>query len=432
LAPIVVPSDGLLPLRGPGNNVDPRVRPPVQRLPTLDAWNATLQRQLTSTMNIELAYIGNKGTHVFAGNGPAYNANEAAIGPVTDGYVCSPIASGANAGKFDCKQQLVALIPTNNRRRFFLNGVPSFTAVGEACCATDVGNYFGNDASSHYEAFQVKVEKRFSQGLQFLAHYTYSHAYNYDSNYYSADARFAYGSDDFSRNHVFVLSAVYELPVGRGKRFLSDAGRALNLIVGGWQVSSTTNWSGGLPFTATINECGQISDVHTGSGDVVCRPDLLPGKSFSTGLHRDSSGNLRWFTPVASLSQNTLPEIISATDVTGSSNACTLARPTSGPFALPACSHIGNAGRNWLRGPHAFASDLSVSKNFNITEKYVAQFRFDAYNVFNHPILGFGSTQGNTCVDCAGGGIISSIEADASPNAPNGMRQLQFGLRFTF
>jgi hypothetical protein len=99
---------------------------------------------------------------------------------------------------------------------------------------------------------------------------------------------------------------------------------------------------------------------------------------------------------------------------------------------LPACGHIGNAGRNWLRGPHAFFSDLSISKTFGITEKYKAQFRFDAYNVFNHPVLGFGSTQGNTCIDCAGGGIISSIEADASPNAPNGMRQLQFGLRFTF
>jgi len=113
-------------------------------------------------------------------------------------------------------------------------------------------------------------------------------------------------------------------------------------------------------------------------------------------------------------------------------NTCTVARPTSGAFALPACGHIGNAGRNSLRGPHAFFSDLSLSKNFSITEKYRAQFRFDAYNVFNHPVLGFSSTQGNTCVDCAGAGVISAIEADASPNAPNGMRQLQFGLRFIF
>jgi hypothetical protein len=54
--------------------------------------------------------------------------------------------------------------------------------------------------------------------------------------------------------------------------------------------------------------------------------------------------------------------------------------------------------------------------------------------VFNHPVLGFGSTQGNLCIDCTGRdpGRIQDIEADASPNSPNGMRQLQFGLRLTF
>jgi hypothetical protein len=150
---------------------------------------------------------------------------------------------------------------------------------------------------------------------------------------------------------------------------------------------------------------------------------LISGASFSTGVHRDAQGNLRWFTPVAPLAYGTVPATV---------DACTLARPTSGAFALPACGAIGNAGRNWLRGPSVFFSDLSIAKNFTITEKYKAQFRFDAYNVFNHPVLGFNSAQGNTCIDCAGGGIISSIEANASPNAPNGMRQLQFGLRFNF
>jgi Carboxypeptidase regulatory-like domain/TonB dependent receptor len=425
LVPIAVPSNGILPLRGPQNAVDPRVRPTTQRLPTLDAWNITLQRQLTTSMNIEIAYIGNKGTHVFAGNGPAYNANDAAIGPGTD----------FGAGGFK------ALTPTNDRRRLFLNGVPAFiypscsvsqqqcglsnvpVADQLTCCSTDVGNYFGNDASAHYNALQIKFEKRFSQGLQFLAHYTYARAYNYTDNYYSVSHAVTYGPDDFNRDHVFVLSAVYELPVGKGKMFLGDASRVLNFLVGGWQVSNTTNWSSGLPFTPTIGECGQISDVHTGSGDTACRPDLLPGKSFHVGVHRDAQGNLRMFDPVAPLAFGPVPANV---------DACTLARPTSGPLVLPACGHIGNAGRNWLHGPSAFFSDLSVAKNFSLSEKYRAQFRFDAYNVFNHPVLGFGSTQGNTCIDCAGGGLISSIEADASPNAPNGMRQLQFGLRFTF
>ena len=423
LPPITVPADGILPLRGPQNAVDPRVRPTRQRLPTLDAWNATLQRQITPTMNIEVAYIGNKGSHAFAGNGPAYNANEAAIGSGTDTYSCTPNGNGT----FNCKAGFNASIPANDRRRFFLNGVPTFTYAnfpGITCCSSDIGNYFGNDASTHYDALQVKVEKRFSQGLQFLGHYTYSHAFNYDSSYFSVDPRFAYGPDDFNRNHVFVVSTVYELPFGKGKKYMGDAGRDANLLIGGWQVSNTSNWSGGLPFTPTLGHCNEISDAGP------CRPDLLSGRSFSTGLHRDSGGNLTWFTPVASLNQS--PDVPSSpVDLTGL-NTCTVARPTSGAFALPACGHIGNAGRNSLRGPHAFFSDLSLSKNFSITEKYRAQFRFDAYNVFNHPVLGFSSTQGNTCVDCAGAGVISAIEADASPNAPNGMRQLQFGLRFIF
>jgi hypothetical protein len=379
-------------------------------------------------MNIEVAYIGNKGSHTFAGNGPAYNANEAAIGSGTFAYKCTA-NKAPNLGTFDCKQGFNASIPANDRRRFFLNGVPAFTYAnfpGVVCCSSDIGNYFGNDASTHYDALQVKVEKRFSQGLQFLGHYTYSHAFNYDSSYFSVDPRFAYGPDDFNRKHVFVVSTVYELPFGKGKKYMGDVGRAANLLIGGWQISNTSNWSGGLPFTPSLGHCNEISDAGP------CRPDLLPGQSISTGLRRDSSGNLTWFTPVTSLDQ-ALPEVpLSPTDITGQNDSCLLARPTAGPVALPACGRIGNAKRNSLRGPHAFFSDMSLAKNFAITEKYRAQFRFDAYNVFNHPVLGFSSTQGNTCIDCSGAGQITAIEADASPNAPNGMRQLQFGLRFIF
>ena len=404
--PVDVPSDGILPLRGPGNNVAPRIRPTVQRLPTLDAWNATLQRQITPTMNIEVAYIGNKGTHGFAGNGPGHNANQAAIG------------SGTNIGG----NNFVPSVPQSWRRRLNLNNVPTFVYTGQfaglTCCSTDVNDYFGNDASSHYNALQVKLEKRFAQGLQFLGHYTYSQAYNYNDDYFSVDPKVGYGPDDFSRNHVFVISTVYELPIGKGKKYLGDIGRAANFVIGGWQISNTTNWSGGLPFTPTIGECNQISDAGP------CRPNLLPGESFDVGKHTDSNGNIFWFTPVAPLAYS---------GVTPTTDTCTLTRPTSGPFALPACGQIGNIGRNSYRGPHAFFSDVSLAKSFNFTEKVKAQFRFDAYNVFNHPVLGFSSTQGNLCVDCGGNaGQVTNIEGDASPNAPNGMRQLQFGLRFTF
>src|SRR6267142_955383 len=91
VVPVTVPSDGILPLRGPAGDVSPRIRPRIQRLPTIDQWNATVQRQVTPTLNVTVGYVGNKGTHVFAGNGPAYNTNEAAIVGGTDTYGCSLI-----------------------------------------------------------------------------------------------------------------------------------------------------------------------------------------------------------------------------------------------------------------------------------------------------------------------------------------------------
>jgi hypothetical protein len=73
---------------------------------------------------------------------------------------------------------------------------------------------------------------------------------------------------------------------------------------------------------------------------------------------------------------------------------------------------------------------MALSKSFFITERVNAQFRFDAYNVFNHPVINF---PGNTCIDCGGSaGQITDIEADSAPGSPVGMRQLQFGVRLTF
>lgn len=392
---------GTLPLLGLDGTVQPRIRPTIQRLPTIDQWNASVQRQVTSTLNLTVAYVGNKGTHVFASNGPSYNPNEPAIG------------GGTNIGGNNFKPA----IPQAFRRRLFLNGVPAFTygaPFNYTCCAVDLG-YFGNDANNNYEALQIKAEKRVSNGLQFLAHYTYSHANFYDSGYYSVDPKFAYGPDDFNRNHVFVVNTVYELPIGRGKKFMSDSGRAMDLVLGGWQLTNTLNYSGGLPWTPSIGECGQISDAGP------CRPNSIGSQNLKVGTSRDSNGNLLWFVPVGALAY---------TGVTATTDTCTLSRPTSGPFTLPACGQIGNIGRNSYRGPRGFFSDMALSKTFSITERYKAQFRFDAYNVFNHPVL---AIPGNQCVDCSGdAGRITDIENDSSPGSPNGMRQLQFGVRFTF
>jgi hypothetical protein len=157
---------------------------------------------------------------------------------------------------------------------------------------------------------------------------------------------------------------------------------------------------------------------------------MVPGEKLKTGVTRNADGTF-WFTPIAPLVYPTG----TVTPANAGLNTCTLARPVSGPFALPACGQIGNVGFDSYRGPHVFYDDMSLMKTFKITERYSAQFRFDAYNVFNHPVLGFNGNQGNTCVETSCGsnaGQITDIEGDNSPGSPNGMRQLQFGFKFIF
>ena len=143
------------------------------------------------------------------------------------------------------------------------------------------------------------MEKRFSHGLQVLSHYTFAHAYKYDSSYYPDDPAVAYGPDDQVRNHVWVNNVVYELPFGKGKMFAGNSHRAEDLIIGGWQITGTTTWGSGLPWTPSTNECGGEEDVG------VCRPDKGSG-SFPIGagsLQHPASGSpfVQFFTPLTSL-----------------------------------------------------------------------------------------------------------------------------------
>lgn len=428
---------GTLPLLGPDGTASTHIRPLVQTLPTVDQWNAALQRQVTPTISVEVAYVGNKGTHVIFPGGPTYNVNAPAVGAGTNLVTCATPGNCTLNG-------FTPFVPQANRRPYYLNGVPAFTYPGYfvtqvingvptqvplTCCAVDMGNYFGNNTNSNYNALQAKVEKRFSSGLQFIAHYTYSHSNSYDSSYYDISRPIEYGPDPYNRQNVFLINTVYQLPFGQGKRYLSGISRGLDYLIGGWQISNTLNWSSGLPWTASIGECGAIADTGP------CRPNMVGGSGFSVGPKTITSGcgtggecGLYWFTPVAPLAYN-------FSGVTTGTDSCTLARPVSGPFQLPACGTIGNAGLLNFWGPRAFFSDLSLAKQFRVTERLNVTFRFDAYNIFNHPVLGFNSNQGNTCVDCLStpnAGQITDIEADSTPGTPSGMRQLQFGLRVNF
>jgi Carboxypeptidase regulatory-like domain/TonB dependent receptor len=437
-----VPANGLLPLNGPAcyqapsvviagvtqvqQCAQPHIRPTFVRLPTLDAWNATIQRQLTNTLSVEVAYIGNKGTHIFAGDSDTYNVNQPGIGPGSAVVQpCTPVAPATT-----CQPSAPGFTPTAGQvtRRPFYNAFsypsypdPSSTTGVLMCCSTDEGNYHGNDASSIYNALQIKVDKRFSQGLQLLSHYTFAHANKYDSTYYPNNQVYSYGPDDQVRNHVWVANLVYELPFGKGKSFLGSARTTEDMIFGGWQITGTTNVSSGLPWTPSFSNCGQVNDVG------LCRPDpngsfhVAPGP-FNPYTHQES-----FFTPIPTLAYPT-------TTLVAGVDTCTLPRPSGPGFSMPGCGQLGTIGVNSFRGPRGFWGDAAIMKNFTITERYKAQFRMDAFNLFNHPVAGFNANQTGTgsCIDCSGNGRITDIEADSSPGSTTGMRQLEFALKLIF
>jgi hypothetical protein len=286
------------------------------------------------------------------------------------------------------------------------------------CCFTDQGNYLGNDASSTYEALTLKVDKRFSKGLQFISFYNFAHSYHYDSNFYADQKSIAYGPDDNIRNHQWVSNLLYELPFGKGKLFGGGAGRGMDEAIGGWQIGGTITWAGGLPWTPGLS--GTVCNLEQDTG--VCRPNKGPG-TFQTGgnsfVHNASGHYVQFFTPI--------------TDVIDPGTGIASIASGNG-FADPGINHIGNGGYDSYRGPRFFGADASISKNFPITERVKFQFRMDAYNVFNHPVLGFNNNQGGSglCIDCTNNGRVTDIEADSSPGSPNGMRQLSFGLRLSF
>jgi len=407
--PTAVPANGLLP--NPGASVNSRARPNPLRLPTLDAWNASLQQSLTPTLSLTIAYVGNKGTHTLGdGSGNTDNPMEAAITLPAQYSITGQqlhfdpsVSATTNFGVKALNGQPVPGISpsggTNNQTyltRYYGGKLPACAdsnyvspkdpLIGPGQCGWTNGiTDYSDDFNTHYNALQVTLTKQFTHGLSLNANYAWQHAISWQPGYYTWSHAATKGTDGFLRRQQFIIYGLYELPFGKNKLIGADWGNIANQIIGGWQLSPVLNYSSGLPFTLVLGGCPNI-------------PNSAP--CYMNG------NKTRFQSQITGAPWNTLHYF----------NAATL----STNFTTPGLDQIGTLGRNSLYGPNFFNTDLSVMKSFPIYEAVSIQFRMDAFNVFNY--ISFGSPSG---VD---GTINNGPGKDGTANP----RQLQLSFRVQF
>jgi outer membrane receptor protein involved in Fe transport len=345
--------------------VTPKILPRKIIMPTVDEWNVTLQRQITSNSSLAVAWVGNKGTHVFVGDGPCYNINQATIQGFTN-----------------------PAITFDDRLPFFNKPGPNGTPLGWTQGVT----WYGPDHSNNYESLQAVFNKRFTKNLMINATYTWSRDFDFNNSYVIYSPAFAYGPTDFNRTNAFILQHIYNLPFGTGQRFGGSVSKLANDFIGGWQFNGVTTLESGLPFTPNLKNCGLFEDVG------YCNPNRVGAVTLANRTQN------QWFATVQT-----------------PGNVGLSPGQTMGPWGMPAAGVLGNMAQNSMYGPHLFDSDLSLYKSVQITEKLRGQFEADFFNAFNIANLG----QPNGCVDCGQSNNAGVITSTASGTI---MRTMQFGL----
>ncbi len=282
------------------------------KTPYMQHWNFNVQRQIDKNSVLEVAYVGSKGTKLVSAR--------------------------------DINQPLQpSPLPFNPRP------VQQFADI----------NILESRANSNYNSLQVKFQRRLSQGLQVLAAYTWSKSIDNASNFFTSagDPNFPQdsynvnaerGRSNFDVRQRLSISYSYDLPFGKGQRYLSDGGFVTSFLTG-WQTMGIITLQTGRPFTVALptdfdNSNTGFSSLGFGAND---RPNIIGDP------HLQLRTPEQWFNTAA--------------------------------FALPPFGNFGSAGRNILDGPGYQNVNASLVKNTSLTERINLQIRAEFFNLFNHP-----------------------------------------------
>jgi hypothetical protein len=252
----------------------------------------------------------------------------------------------------------------------------------------------GSNSSYHSALFALRRQPR--AGLSLNANYMLSHAIDeysaggddvgYPENV--ACRRCERASSDFDIRHVFNVNAVYELPFGRGRRYLRSG--VLSAIAGGWEWAGIATARTGKPVTITVSRAAAaLPDQNVTSTQ---RPDVVPGVSVKPAAQTMSG----WLNLAA--------------------------------FSVPAAGKWGNAGRNLATSPALWSIDSALTRRQPVWERATLEFRFEVFNLLNHPQLGVPAA--SISAPATFGRITQPINTGATGSGTP--RQMEFAMRLSF
>ncbi len=315
----------------------------------VQSWHVNIQREITPTLVFDIAYVGSHGEHLMV---------------LGDQNQAVPNQLGQNLS-------LQARRPISN-----FNAIEVATGLG----------------FTNYHSLQMKLEKRYSNGLYILNSFTFSKAMDNASGHLEAtggdnsrvnlaDLKNERGLSSYNQPFNNTLALVYDLPFGKGRKYLGSANIAVDTLLGGWQLSTITTATSGLPVNLSYSPSSQFQV----SGLPTYRPNLL-GDPYTAG-----GGPTNYLNPA------------------------NVALPTD--YTHP----VGSAGRNVVRGPGILQSDLAMHKQVRLwSESSKLEFRAEVFNFLNR--TNFGTPDGNRS-----NGSFGTITGLSTP-----ARQLQFGVKIYY
>ncbi len=363
--------------------------------PYTQQWNVNIQRQLPGDMFLNVAYVGNREIHITSNLNHPNQYPDSALdlgGKLTDSFYTGT----AQADGFT--------MPYPNFVKDFGTNATVYQSLKPFPQYSDVSNSFEGAGTAFYNGAQIELDKRYTSGLSFL--YALTIARTMSNNDFGLTSGFQASSlDKYRQAQEFTvagsdqkyntkLSFSYDLPIGKGKRFLNKS-HNLSYIIGGWKISGIVDYEGGTPYG--VSQAGIASQPNGAN---------RPNRVSSVHLSTNSPGRVKDFF------------LGKATDAPEMFNPAAFAK-TGSDYVL------GDAIRNYssLRGAGTRNENLSAKKMFTIAERVKVGFQVDFYNAFNRAIL---STSPDTGVQNSTFGKVTG------KSQTNSNRQGQATLRIEF